>query len=178
YSPGRPSSYNLDNLPRHTEKEYWETINKLLKAVSKAASTTITKATGISCMPLAAASPAFVHPSFFPLDPFHLFYKDIIAFLWDLWTIFSSKSERIHLSADKARKLGEFLVKAMETLSPCFCGPVHDPFSKRQSQYKIYEWMALAHWYLIPLGIELQLEPTVLANLAEVVEIIEFAMTI
>ena len=66
----------------------------------------------------------------------------------------------------------------MSTLPPSFCGPVQDPFLKRSSQYKVYEWMALLHWYIIPIGIELRFSSTVLQNFSFFAEAIEFAMTL
>lgn len=178
YNPDRPESYDLDDLPLRDEDFYWKTIAALSAATSKAAVAEIVKKTGISRMPLCAAAAAFLHPSFFPLDPFHLFYENDMAFLWDLWTIFSLPSEKIHLSAEKARLFGKLLAEAMSTLPPAFCGPVRDVFLKRQSQYKIYEWMALLHWYILPIGMEIGVDPAVLENLSYFVEAVEFAMTI
>jgi len=178
YNPDRPESYDLDNLPMREEDFYWKTICALQTASSKTAANALTKKTGISRLPLCAASPAFVHPSFFPLDPFHLLYENCQAFMWDLWTIFSSPSEIIHLSADMACQFGQMVSEAMLTLPAAFCGPVRDPFLKRQSQYKIYEWMALLHWYILPIGIELGLNYEVLENYSHFVEAVEFAMTI
>ena len=66
----------------------------------------------------------------------------------------------------------------MSTLPPAFCGPIRDPYLKRQSQYKVYEWMALLHWYIIPMGIEIGMDPTILRNFSRFVAAIEFAMTI
>jgi len=37
--------------------------------------------------------------------------------------------------------------------------------------------MALLHWYIIPIGIETGMHPSVLKNFSQFVEIIEFAMT-
>jgi hypothetical protein len=65
----------------------------------------------------------------------------------------------------------------MFTLPPAFCGPVRNPHLKRQSQYKIYEWMALLHWYLVLMAIELGFHPNVIENFADFVWCIEFAMT-
>ncbi|KDQ49046.1 hypothetical protein JAAARDRAFT_143997 [Jaapia argillacea MUCL 33604] len=178
YNAEHPAEYNLDQLPMRNEQCYWDTIKEILAATSKNAAAAITKRTGISRMPLAAASPAFLHPSFFPLDPFHLFYENIMAFLWDLWTKYSLPSESIHLSPGKAAQFGRLVVEAMATLPPCFCGPVRDPFLKRHSQYKIYEWMALLHWYVLPIGMELGFNSLVLENFAYVADVIEAAMTI
>jgi hypothetical protein len=66
----------------------------------------------------------------------------------------------------------------MKTLPPAFCGPVRDPFLKRNSQYKVYEWMALLHWYILPIGMELGFDPGVLQNFSHFVSAIEFAMAI
>ena len=177
YNPERPQ-YALHNLPMRQESFYWATIKKIEAATSKAGKAALTKDTGISRMPLCAVSPAFLHPSFFPLDPFHLFYENCMAFQWDLWTTLSAPSEPIHINTDKVCKFGQLVSKAVSTLPASFCGVVRDPFLKRQSQYKIYEWMALLHWYIIPIGIELGFSHALLANFSDFVEAIEMAMTI
>lgn len=101
-----------------------------------------------------------------------------MAFIWDIWTVFSKSNEIVHLSEKKAKKFGRLIPLAMQTLPPVFCGPVRDPHLKRQSQFKVYEWMALLHWYIIPIGIELGFNPAVLQNFSLFVQAIEFAMTI
>ena len=178
YNPTRPASYNLSNLPMRTETHYWETINCLSTASSKQQRAKITKETGISRLPLCAASPAFIHPTFFPLDPFHLFNENIMAFIWDIWTSTSKPTERIHLPESQARKFGETVAAAIKTLPPAFCGPVRDPFLKRHSQYKVYEWIALLHWYTLPIGMELGFDAGVLENFSHFASAVEFAMTI
>jgi hypothetical protein len=177
YNPGR-QIYDLESLPLRNEKDYWETITNLHNTNSKTRKAAIVKQTGVGRMPLAAASPAFVHPSFFPLDPFHLFFENIVPFIWDIWTTISSPTEPVHISKEKAAKFGKLVVEGMKTLPPSFCGPVRDPHLKRQSQYKAYEWMALLYWYILPIGIELEFDPWVLQNFSELLHIIEFAMTV
>ncbi|KIL54155.1 hypothetical protein M378DRAFT_93047 [Amanita muscaria Koide BX008] len=178
YNPSRPSSYDLNNLPIRTEDVYWDTIIKLDNARSKREYSSVVRQTGISRMPLAAASPAFVHPSFFPLDPFHLFFENIVPFIWDIWTVHSTPDEDVHLSKKMAESFGQLVADGMKTLPPSFSGPVRDPHLKRQSQYKAYEWMALLYWYIVPIGIELGFDGSVLKNFSHLVEIVEFAMTI
>ncbi len=178
YNPMHPSKYDLDNLQIRTEKHYWETISKLNAAQSQTQYNLLVRKTGISHMPLAAALPTFVHPSFFPLDPFHLFFENIVPFLWDIWTIHSSSDEDVHIDKATAEKFGKLVVDGMKTLPPIFCGPVRDPHLKRQSQYKAYEWMALFYWYIIPIGIELEFDSSMLLNFSYLVEIVEFVMTI
>jgi len=177
YNPERPQ-YDLHNLPMRQESMCWKSIEQLEEAPNQAKRAALTKNTGISRRPLCAASSGFLHPSFFPLDPFHLFYENCMAFQWDLWMTLSTPSEPIHIDADKARQFGQLVSEAMSTLPASFCGLVRDPFLKRQSQYKIYEWMALLHWYIIPIGIELGFSPVLLANFSDFVEAIEMAMTI
>ena len=55
--------------------------------------------------------------------------------------------------------------------------PCTRSLSKVTSQYKIYEWMALVHWYIVPIGVELGMNSAILKNFSQFVEIIEFAMT-
>ena len=74
YNKGRPCPYDLNSLPIRTEDKYWETIRELSAAPSMKQHNEIVRKTGISRMPLAAASSAFIHPCFYPLDPFHLFF--------------------------------------------------------------------------------------------------------
>src|SRR5271163_3930596 len=138
----------------------------------------ISKSTGVLRLPLCASSAAFIHPSFFPLDPFHLFYEKCASFLWDTWMSFSNVEEIFHLDENKGKQFGVLLSDAMKTLPPAFCGPVRDPFLKRNSQYKIYEWMALVHWYIVPMGIELGFNSIMLSNFANFASVIEFSMTI
>src|ERR1700677_1937038 len=114
--------YNFCNIPLREEDFYWKTIEKLQKAPNKAQCTAITKDTGISQMPLCAASPAFLHPSFFQLDPFHLFYENCMAFIWDLWVTLSAPADPIHISTDIAHKFGGLVSEAMSTLPAHFVG--------------------------------------------------------
>lgn len=178
YNPKRPASYNLAALPLQQHDKYLETIIALDNSTSQAQQARITHSTGVSRLPLCAASPLFYHPMFFPLDPFHLFYENCAAFIWDIWTTGSKVDELIHLPAESAKTLGEQIPLAMLTLPPAFCGPVRDPHLKCQSQYKVYEWMALVHWYIIPIGMELSMDPMVLSNFAQFVLAVETAMTI
>ncbi|TEB15134.1 hypothetical protein FA13DRAFT_1759288 [Coprinellus micaceus] len=155
YNPTRPPKYNLKDLPQRSQAHYWKT---------KTARATISRDSGIVALPACAASPAFLHPSYFPLDPFHLFYENITPFLWDLWT-------SVHVPSPKIAHFGVLVAEAMRTLPPAFCGP-------RQSQYKAYKWMALFHWYILPIGLELEFPPALLRNFSYLVEAVEIAMTV
>ncbi|KAH9022211.1 hypothetical protein EDB85DRAFT_1871470 [Lactarius pseudohatsudake] len=177
FNPTRPD-INPYFLPMRDQSHYWKTINRLLSAKTKKEQQMIVRETGISRLTLCSTSPAFSHPSFFPLDPFHLFYENCMLHIWDLWVTHSSSEERIHLSKEVAELLGEEVEKAVKTLPPSFCGPIRNPYKKRQSQYKVYEWMALLHWYIIPIAWELQVDQEVLENFGEFADIVETAMTI
>ena len=154
------------------------TINRLSSVKTKKEHQMIVRETGISRLTLCSTSPAFSHPSFFPLDPFHLFYENCMLHIWDLWVTHSSSDEQIHMDKEVASQLGEEIEKAVKTLPSSFCGPIRNPYKRRQSQYKVYEWMALLHWYIIPIAWELQFDSEVLENFAEFVDIVETAMTI
>jgi hypothetical protein len=86
--------------------------------------------TGVSRLTMCAASPAFLHPSFFPLDPFHLFYENCMVHIWDLWVSHSKDHEQIHMATEMASQLGEEIEKAMKTLPSSFCSPIRNPFKK------------------------------------------------
>ncbi|KAF8327317.1 hypothetical protein F5887DRAFT_898877 [Amanita rubescens] len=178
YNPTWQACYDLDKLPVRTEKHYWDTIKELLdKTKNKRQHDAIVRESGISRMPLAAASPAFIHPSFFPLDPFHLFFENIMPFLWDTWRG-SSQNDKVHVTDTKAKMFGELVANSMKTLPASFCGRVQDVHLKRQSQYKAYEWMALLYWYILPAGIEVGFPDVILQNFAYFHKIVKFAMTI
>lgn len=100
-----------------------------------------------------------------------------MAFIWDLWTG-SKPSDTFYIPEENLKSLGEKIPQAMSTLPASFCGPVRDIFLKRNSQYKIFEWMALLHWYIIPIGIELGFNSNTLQNFAHFSEIITFTMTL
>lgn len=178
FNPDR-RKYSFDDIPMRQYEDYFNVLLQLEQAKSKAERERITRQSGILRLPLCTASAAFFHPSFFPLDPFHLFYENIMAFIWDLWTIqnHSVPGEIFRLDPVVVATLGRLVEAAMDTLPPAFCGPVRNPHLKRQSQYKIYEWMALLHWYLAPMAIELGFHPKVIENFADFTWCIEFAMT-
>ena len=81
------------------------------------------------------------------------------------------------MSEEMASELGEEIEKAMATLPPSFSGRIRNPDTKRSSQYKVFEWMALLHWYIIPIGLELGFNRNVLSNFAQFVDIVEVAMS-
>ncbi|KAF6741381.1 hypothetical protein DFP72DRAFT_833862 [Ephemerocybe angulata] len=179
YNPNRPEKYDLLNLPIRSQEEYYHTINRLSTPfLSARAQAKITTETGVSGLPLCAASEAFIHPTFFPLDPFHLFYENVMTFIWDIWTgVHAKEPDPVRLPDGKMKELGAYIFKGVATLPPSFCGPIRDPYEKRNSQFKIFEWMAILHWYFIPIAIELRLNQDVVQNFAKLVRIIEFAMT-
>lgn len=177
YNPTRPQ-YSYNDLPMRHHKKYFETLNLIEKAQNENQRKVISRSTGIVRLPLCASSPAFFHPTFFPLDPFHLIYENSTAFLWDLMTIETKPHEITHLSTEKAETLGIWITRAMSTLPPAFCGPIRNIHLKRQSQYKVYEWMGLLHFYFVPMFLELGINLIVLENFSHFVRAMELAMTI
>jgi hypothetical protein len=97
--------------------------------------------------------------------------------MWDIWVSHSSELERVHMSQDIASKLGAEVEKAIATLPPSLGGPIWDPYKKQQSQYKIYEWIALLHWYIVPIAWELGFDEEVVKNFARFSNVVEYAMT-
>jgi hypothetical protein len=165
-------------LPIRKIESYWEAIKELDAAKGKKTQCAdIVKKTGVSGIPTCAASPAFSHPFFFPLDPFHLFYENCMPHFWDTWNSKDSLSEIVHMSEEIASKLGTEIESAMATLPPSFSGRIRNVDTKRSSQYKIYEWMALLHWYIVPIAWELGFNSEVVQNFALFSNIVEYSMT-
>jgi hypothetical protein len=166
------------NLPIRTIEDYWKTIERLeaVKGTKKHYSDAV-KDTGVSGLPICAASPAFSHPFFFPLDPFHLFYENCMPHFWDTWITFSTPEEIVYMDQEIGAMLGAEAEKAIATLPSSFCGPIRNPYTKRQSQYKIYEWMALLHMYIVPMAWELKFNVEVVKNFALFSNVVEYAMT-
>jgi hypothetical protein len=165
-------------LPFQTIEDYWETIKRLDAVKSnKTQYGDIVKETGVSGLPICAAGPAFSHPFFFPLDPFHLFYENCMPHFWDIWVTFSEPSEIVHMSQEIASALGAEAENALATLPPSLSGGIQDPSKKCQSQFKIYEWMALLHWYIVPIAWELGFNQEVVENFALFSNVVEYAMT-
>ena len=131
------------------------------------------KSTGIAQLTISAASPAFLHPSFSPLDPFHLFYENCMVHIWDMWVKNSASDEKIHMDEEMVKGIGN----AMETLPPSFSSPIQNPDTKCGSQYKVFEWMALLHLYILRIAWELGIDEEVLDNFAQFVNIVEVAMS-
>jgi hypothetical protein len=177
YNTERPT-YSPDGIELRKQDTYWGILQRLATATTKAEKARISKETGVSKIPVAAASPAFVHPSYFPLDPFHLFYENCMPWFWDIWTIHAKSPEIVRIPPKKVEALGKLVAEAMKTLPPVFCGSVRNPHLKRQSQYKAYEWMAILHWYLLPIGLELEIDYTLLQNFSLFAYIVEFSMTV
>jgi len=169
--------YNIYQLPIRKIEDYWKAINELESAKNDKARKAIGKNTGVAGLPICAASPAFSHPFFFPLDPFHLFYENCMPHIWEIWVSDSKDTEVVHMRPDIASNLGAEIEKAKQTLPSSFCGPIRDPHKKSDSQYKIYEWMALLHWYIVPIAWELGFNEDVIKNFAIFSNAIEYAMT-
>lgn len=177
YNPHRPT-YGPENLPMRKQEDYWATLKRISDAKTATEKATISRSTGVSKIPIAVALPGFIHPSFFPLDPFHLFYENCMPWIWDIMTLHAKSGEPVHVLPDQAKAFGEHVSQAMRTLPPAFCGNIRDPFLKRQSQYKAYEWMALLHWYFLPIGLELEFNSNLLHVFSSFAYIVDYAMTI
>ena len=123
--------FEVSNLKIRDLEEYWKTIERLENVKNNKAKTIeIVRETGVSGLPICAASPAFSHPFFYPLDPFHLFYENCMPHFWDIWVTSSDSSEIVYMSQDVASRLGALAESAMETLPSSFCGPIQDPYKK------------------------------------------------
>ncbi|KAJ8486995.1 hypothetical protein ONZ45_g14488 [Pleurotus djamor] len=166
FNPNRPK-YDARKLPLRTEEKYWSTIDELAASSSNHRAALVTQS-GVSRLPLLAASKAFTFPSlFFPSDPFHLLYENCAAWLWDLML------DSGYLTREQGAEFGRLLFHANATLPPSFSGPVRNLYTKRNSQYKIYEWMNVVHLYTVPILRAINADSRIIHNYALFVEIAE-----
>jgi hypothetical protein len=160
-----------------TIEDYWNTGKRLDAAKgNKTKYGDIVKETGVFGLPM-CSQPCLLTSILFPLDPFHLFYENCMPHFWDTWVTFSEPSEIVHMSQDIASTLGAEAEKAIATLPPSLSGGIQDPSQKCHSQHKIYEWMALLHWYLVPIAWELGFNQDVVESFALFSNVVEYAMT-
>lgn len=82
------------------------------------------------------------------------------------------------MSDEMTKALGQCVVSSMATLPPSFCGPIRNPALKRNSQYKMFEWMGLSYWYIVPICLELGFNYKVVEHYSVFVEIVTFAMSL
>ncbi|KAF9486665.1 hypothetical protein BDN71DRAFT_1594821 [Pleurotus eryngii] len=170
-NPNR-QSYSYDNIPFRREEEYKHILKRLADAKDDAARKRIGTDTGIMRLPLLAASPAFIHPYFFSLDAVHQLYANIASLLHRLLM------EDGYLTGKKLETFGYWLEISKATLPATFCGPIRNIHTKLNTSYKLYEWMAVVHWYTVPFLMSLGVPYKVVANYALFVRIAEFSMQV
>ncbi|KAH6906756.1 hypothetical protein BKA70DRAFT_1034916, partial [Coprinopsis sp. MPI-PUGE-AT-0042] len=82
YNDFRPPDFSTaSSIPLRTQAGYWKSLEYLSNPrLTDSERQEYARKTGVSRMPLAVVSPCFIHPAFFPLDPFHLFYENCMPF--------------------------------------------------------------------------------------------------
>lgn len=164
--------YDYYMLPMRNEKEFMETIEKLNNEKSPTARKLITRNTGVTHLPMFAASPGWTYPTFYPMDCLHQLYANHANHIHRL------NLEINVFSVNQHAQFGSMLANAMKTLPPVFCGPVRNIAEKINSNYKLYEWMAVVHWYTVPLMHFLHMDTRYIDHYACFVQIAEQAMLV
>jgi hypothetical protein len=67
--------------------------------------------------------------------------------------------------------------RAVKTLPASFIRQVRNLYRKCNTHHNIYEWMAVLHYFIIPIAWELEFDEYVLENFLEFVNIVEVAMS-
>lgn len=164
--------YDYYMLPMRNEKEFMETIEKLNNETSSTARKLIIRNSGVTHLPMFAASPGWTYPTFYPMDCLHQLYANHANHIHRL------NIEIGLFSNNRHAKFGAMLDAAMKTLPPIFCGPVRNIAEKINTNYKLYEWMAVVHWYTVPLMHFLHMDARYIDHYASFVQIAEQAMLV
>ncbi|KAI0698939.1 hypothetical protein BC835DRAFT_1268525 [Cytidiella melzeri] len=168
-NPSR-EQYSYENIPFRREEDYEKILARLANAKDDNERKRIGLETGILRLPLLVASYAHIYPYFFSLDAVHQLYANIASHLHRLMI------EDNYLPPHKLEKFGFWLEMAKATLPSTFCGPVRNIYTKLNTSFKLYEWMAVVHWYTVPFLLSLGVRYEVVSNYALFVRIAEFSM--
>jgi hypothetical protein len=148
----RPKQYDPLALPLRTHPHWLATVQRL-DALDEAEREKASTESGIVEAPLASALKLFRFPSFFPIDISHLIYLNVVPNLWDLLRR-DGKSKAHpddldHFDDAMAGQIGAWVTAAAGTLPSLFGNAPRNIAEKRHSQFKMWEWAAYFHWYLV-----------------------------
>ncbi|KAE8219009.1 hypothetical protein CF319_g7214 [Tilletia indica] len=145
----RPSTYDPMALPLRSDDTFRSHITQIQLATSKTERKRVGTRTGVAALPLLAASPAFTHPEFFPLDIFHLFSFNTLQLLWN--------TMRTRLPGDptvlddiRQHRFGEMVVSAGRDLPGSFGKAPRNTNLFHNTHYKMVEWITVFHCYFGP----------------------------
>ncbi|KAE8243535.1 hypothetical protein A4X06_0g6251 [Tilletia controversa] len=142
--------YDPEELPLRTERSYIDALDELDGCLTRAERAETRKLNGVSSRPLLSASPAFVMPSFFPIDIFHLFGVNLPSLIWDTFT-HAKPGDPFTLSEEQTTFFASILKKAGTDLPSSFSsGLPRDPTEFSKSYYKMFEWSLVLYTYLPP----------------------------
>lgn len=150
----RPDAYDAGQLPLRTHRQYRDQLREIQNAPTENAGKKLQRQYGIIKQPLATVSRAFLMPSFFPIDGAHLPYADVTPTMYDRWTLTSKRrnDERFALTREQQVTIGMWMDRSSGNLPACFVANApRNIFLKRNTQYKLHEWVSWAHYYSIPL---------------------------
>ncbi|KAE8230240.1 hypothetical protein CF326_g4764 [Tilletia indica] len=146
----RPYQYSTLSLPMRTDDGYRSHIAALDAAPSKTKKKEVGTSTGVAALPLLAYSPGFSHPDFFPLDVFHLFSYNTLAFMWEIFHKKADPGDPVTFTPSLSEDFGERVEAAASDLPGMFGEPPRDPWRFSGSHFKMVEWMSVFHWYIGP----------------------------
>ncbi|KAL8277226.1 hypothetical protein RQP46_010399 [Phenoliferia psychrophenolica] len=148
-NPDRPT-YDPRKLPMRTQQQFYDVATRLSEAEdSPAQLKAISAETGYNRITLIHRLPCFRVGAFTPLDIAHIRDELVTPLFWDSWGKLNI------LSVAQRLWIGDRMDAVAPDLPSLFCDSTpRNIHLKRNTQYKMWEWLAWALWYSIPLLFE------------------------
>ncbi|KAE8261906.1 hypothetical protein A4X09_0g7575 [Tilletia walkeri] len=146
----RLQQYDPQDLPLRDDNTYADALEELAGCLTGEERAETRKLTGVSARPVLAASPAFLMPSFFPVDIFHLFGMNILSLLWEVF-INPKPGDPFSLSVAQQERFARLLSDCGKCLPGSFSsGLPRDPTEFSKSHYKMFEWSLALYTFFPP----------------------------
>ncbi|CAD6958775.1 unnamed protein product [Tilletia controversa] len=142
--------FDADDLPLRSDDTLAQALQDLDNAITNADRAEAQRRHGVTGRALLAASPAHVHPSFFPPDSFHLFGTNIPTLIWNTFNE-GDEDDPFFFSVDERIRFGELVADAGKDLPESFAAAApRNPDKFSESFYKFHEWSTMTYYYLLP----------------------------
>lgn len=144
-SPRPEGGYDNANLPMRSHEDYMSTMKAWHEADGPSARDDIRTKSGIKRPVLAAKSPLFDAPAFFPIDSSHLLWLNIP---FNMINLFRRMDDNEHLV--KFLNIADRMMSTQSRQVPSSFGSSAQPISYYTTQYKMFEYIQFILWYSIP----------------------------
>jgi hypothetical protein len=170
----RPREYK--EVPLRKENDYYDILHMLASTQAPTHLKELRTSTGVMGTANGIFSHAFTYPYFWPLDPAHMIYANIVLLFWDLWTVRAIDGDPFCFDRAKRELVGEIMEFSVSNIPAALGGAPSNIHLNRNSQYKLWEWAAFLHWFSLPMLFRMNAPTEVIAHWGLFVESIDAIM--